>query len=56
MIPLIRALLRADAEVILASKGKAGELLKTEFPDLPFYDLPSCHHTLFAKEDPRPLS
>jgi len=41
MIPLIRALLRTDAEVILASKGKAGELLKTEFPDLPFYDLPS---------------
>jgi hypothetical protein len=41
MIPLIHALLRTDAEVILASKGKAGELLKTEFPDLPFYDLPS---------------
>jgi hypothetical protein len=41
MIPLIHALLRADAEVILASQGKAGELLKTEFPDLPFYDLPS---------------
>jgi hypothetical protein len=43
MIPLIYALLRTDAEVILASKGKAGELLKTEFPDLPFYDLPSVH-------------
>lgn len=41
LIPLIYALLRTDAEVILASKGKAGELLKTEFPDLPFYDLPS---------------
>jgi hypothetical protein len=41
MIPLIHALLRADAEVILASKDKAGEMLKTEFPDLPFYDLPS---------------
>ena len=42
MIPLIHALLRTDAEVMLASKGKAGELLKTEFPDLPFYDLPSA--------------
>ena len=40
------------AEIMLASKGKAGELLKTEFPDLPFYDHAFLHHTLFAKEIP----
>ena len=41
MIPLICKLLRSDTEVILASGGKAGELLRTEFPSLPFIDLPS---------------
>jgi len=41
MIPLIYKLLRPDTEVMLASGGKAGELLRTEFPSLPFIDLPS---------------
>jgi predicted glycosyltransferase len=42
MIPLIHALLRTGSEVMLASEGKAGELLNSEFPDLPFYVLPSA--------------
>jgi len=41
MIPLIHKLLQSNFEVILASYGKAGELLKTEFPNLCFIDLPS---------------
>jgi UDP:flavonoid glycosyltransferase YjiC (YdhE family) len=41
MIPLIHICLRAGFKVILASGGKAGELLKTEFPALPFMELPS---------------
>ncbi|HEM49481.1 MAG TPA: glycosyltransferase, partial [Caldithrix sp.] len=41
MIPVIHQLLHARAEVILAACGKSAELLKTEFPDQTFIDLPS---------------
>ena len=41
MIPIINKLLHSNIEVILASDGKAGELLKTEFPDQPFIERPS---------------
>jgi hypothetical protein len=41
MIPLIHKLLRSNTEVILASGGKAGELLRTEFPNQSFLDIPS---------------
>ncbi|HRI60422.1 MAG TPA: glycosyltransferase [Saprospiraceae bacterium] len=40
-IPLIQALRRMGAEVLLASDGGALRLLKAEFPQLPAYDLPS---------------
>lgn len=41
MHPLICKLLQSNMEVMLASGGKAGELLKTEFPALRFFDMPS---------------
>lgn len=40
-IPLIQALERMGAEVLLASDGGALRLLKAEFPQLPAYELPS---------------
>lgn len=39
-IPVIRELQRQGASVILASDGRALELLKEEFPELPAYELP----------------
>ncbi len=40
-MPIIRALVQADASVYLASSGAAGDLLQRTFPDLPFLPLPS---------------
>ncbi len=40
-IPIIRELQAQDAEVALASDGRALDLLKEEFPDLTTYDLPA---------------
>lgn len=40
-IPIIKRLIAADATVLIASSGGAARLLKSEFPDLPFYSLPS---------------
>ena len=40
-IPIIRELLRQGAEVLLASAGDAGILLRNEFPSLRYFDLPS---------------
>ncbi|MEK7224721.1 MAG: glycosyltransferase [Bacteroidota bacterium] len=39
-IPIIRELLMQGCDVWLAGEGAQKELLKTEFPDLPFIDLP----------------
>lgn len=39
-IPIIRELLAQNCDVWLAGEGIQKELLKTEFPDLPFLDLP----------------
>lgn len=39
-IPIIRELLAQGCDVWLAGEGMQKELLKTEFPDLPFLDLP----------------
>jgi predicted glycosyltransferase len=41
MIPIIHSLLQSDADVIIACKDKSGELLRTEFPLLPVFDIPS---------------
>lgn len=38
-VPIIRELLMQDCDVWLAGEGAQKELLKTEFPDLPFIDL-----------------
>ncbi|MFN0173342.1 MAG: glycosyltransferase [Saprospiraceae bacterium] len=40
-VPLVKALERLSAKVILASDGAALNLLKAEFPHLPVYQLPS---------------
>lgn len=40
-IPIINELIRQGAIVYLASDGRALELLKKEFPNLPFFQLPS---------------
>ena len=40
-IPIIKDLCSHGCEVILASDGRSGNLLKSEFPDLPYYELPS---------------
>lgn len=40
-VPLIRAMENLGANVLLASDGSALELLKTEFPHLPVFHLPS---------------
>ncbi|MEO5946379.1 MAG: glycosyltransferase [Chitinophagaceae bacterium] len=39
-IPIIKELLAQDCEVWLAGEGAQEELLKTEFPELPFLQLP----------------
>lgn len=40
-IPVIRALQRHGADVMLASSGPAGKLLQQEFPELFYHELPS---------------
>jgi uncharacterized protein (TIGR00661 family) len=40
-IPVVRILRQQGASVSLASSGEAGWLLREEFPDLPYYELPS---------------
>jgi len=44
-IPIIKALLKREYKVILASDGVALGLLKKEFPDLANFELPSYHIT-----------
>ncbi|HEY8513210.1 MAG TPA: glycosyltransferase [Cyclobacteriaceae bacterium] len=39
-IPIIRELLDKKCEVVIAGSGPSLELLRTEFPDLPFAELP----------------
>lgn len=39
-IPIIKALLKRNAEVIIAGSGSSAELLKVEFPELKHYALP----------------
>lgn len=41
MVPLIRALLSMDIDVLLASDGSALAVLQQEFPKLPYQELPS---------------
>lgn len=40
-IPIIRYLLEKRVDIFLASDGRAAHLLKSEFPNLPFFELPS---------------
>ncbi|MFN8312342.1 MAG: glycosyltransferase [Cyclobacteriaceae bacterium] len=40
-IPVVRLLRERGATVSLASSGEAGVLLREEFPDLPYYELPA---------------
>lgn len=40
-VPVIQALLSKDCRVIIASDGEALQLLRLEFPALPYYQLPS---------------
>lgn len=40
-MPLINDLLKSDNEVVIASSGKALELLKLEYPKADFYELPA---------------
>lgn len=47
-IPIIRELLEQDCEVWLAGEGIQEELLKTEFPELPFLHLPG-YNVHYAK-------
>ncbi len=47
-IPVIRELLEQHCDVWLAGEGRQKELLKTEFPDLPFLDLPG-YRIIYAK-------
>ena len=42
-IPLIRALLQHDYEVLIGSDGPALLLLRKEFPQIPFIDFPNYH-------------
>jgi len=42
-IPIINALLKYNYNVLIGSDGKALELLRLEFPKLPFITLPSYH-------------
>lgn len=40
-IPIIKALLSHDARISLASSGRAGALLRSEFPSLAYFELPA---------------
>ena len=42
-IPIIQELLKMGLDVIIASDGNALELLKLQFPDLKYHNLPSYH-------------
>lgn len=44
-IPIIKALLRQNQQVLLASDGRALDLLRVEFPNLPTYELPAYNVT-----------
>ncbi len=44
-IPIIQALLAQDVRVLLASDGRAHELLRQEFPELPIFQLPAYNIT-----------
>lgn len=44
-IPIVQRLLRQNFNVIIASDGNSLELLRLEFPDLPFIHLPSYNIT-----------
>ena len=50
-IPIVRELLAQDCDVWLAGEGAQEQLLKTEFPDLPFLELPGyrIHYAKTAK-------
>src|SRR5579862_415641 len=48
-IPIIKALQRHNCEVIIASSGRALELLKLEFPDLKYRSLPGYDPVYPAK-------
>lgn len=50
-IPIVRELLAQDCDVWLAGEGAQEQLLKTEFPDLPFIELPGyrIHYAKTAK-------
>ncbi len=60
-IPLIKKLITSGCEVILACDGVAGTVLRNEFPNLAYHELPSYqiryprkYHTLFwIKQIPR---
>ena len=40
-IPIIKELLNQGAQVFIATDGRSLKLLKTEFPNLPFFELPA---------------
>ncbi len=40
-LPIVRALQAQGAEVLLASDGRAGQLLQQELPELPYFELPA---------------
>lgn len=40
-IPVIRELIKQNARVLVAGNGRSLALLKQEFPELPFYELPA---------------
>lgn len=44
-IPVIRALLRMDATVVLSAEGGGRNILQTHFPELPFLDIPGISVT-----------
>jgi predicted glycosyltransferase len=47
-IPLIRRLLRDGHQLFLAGSGPSGQLLRSEFPDLPYSEIPS-HSVRYAR-------
>ena len=49
-IPIIEGLMEAGASVYLASDGRALDLLKKEFPDLPFFQLPDYGVRYWSKK------
>lgn len=48
-VPIINELIRSGASVCIASDGRALELLKKEFPGLPFFKLPNYGVKYFSK-------